>query len=370
MLKRFEVMGFRGFKKRIIFDLSAGSYEFNPSVIKGDFIKNAIIYGKNGSGKSALSIALFDAVFHLTDCRKMKPTYVYPYCNLDSQTDRAEFKYTLVLNGHELEYVYHKRNIDYLIDEELMVDGERVLHYNYEAASASYFNPKYLANLQINLPDNKLSVLKYIKNNTPTGSVQPIHDLVGFFEGMLWYRSLIDGNDFVGFKSQSELIDEVIYRSGKVDEFAAFLRDNGIDYRLSFVENEGSHQLMVKFGESPAVPFASVASTGTKTLELFFAWKVDAFQKITFLLIDEFDAFFHFETSGMIVRALNGISSFQTVLTTHNTNLMDNSLTRPDCCFIISSSGELVPICKATDRVLREGHNLAKMYVKGKFQNI
>lgn len=370
MLKRFEVSGFRGFKRRIILDMMAGSYEFNPSVIKGDFIKNALIYGKNGVGKSAFGIALFDIVHHLTDCRKMNASYLTPYLNLESRTDRAEFKYTFEINGHELEYTYHKRSIDDLLDEKLMMDGERIVEYSYETRTGNYFNEHYLANLQINLPDNKLSVIKYIKNNTPTGSIQPVHDLVRFVEGMLWYRSLTNGNDFVGFNSQTEAIDEFIFSNGLVQDLEEFFRQCDINYNLSILESNGKHFLQVRFGESDPVSFWDVASTGTKALCLFYYWKKAAFGKITFLFIDEFDAFLHFEASAMVLKAINEIGDFQSIVTTHNTSLMDNDLTRPDCCFILSGKGELLPVCRATSRILREGHNIAKMYVNGRFENL
>ena len=51
-------------------------------------------------------------------------------------------------------------------------------------------------------------------------------------------------------------------------------------------------------------------------------------------------------------------------MTSHNTNLMDM---RPDCLFILSRRGRLTALCDATERELREGHNLEKMYIGGEF---
>ena len=58
----------------------------------------------------------------------------------------------------------------------------------------------------------------------------------------------------------------------------------------------------------------------------------------------------------------------QIIMTSHNTNLMTNRLMRPDCLFILSSSGTLTSLCNATQRELREGHNLEKMYISGEFE--
>lgn len=48
--------------------------------------------------------------------------------------------------------------------------------------------------------------------------------------------------------------------------------------------------------------------------------------------------------------------------------LMTNKIMRPDCLFILSSRGTLTALCDATERELREGHNLEKMYIRGEFE--
>ena len=66
MLAKFSVKNYRGFSERIEWDLSTpNNYEFNTEVIKDGIIKNGIIYGPNGSGKTNFGLALFDIVPHL-----------------------------------------------------------------------------------------------------------------------------------------------------------------------------------------------------------------------------------------------------------------------------------------------------------------
>ena len=62
MLKRFEVENFKGFKDRLILDLTARDYKFNEDLAVNGIVNKGIIYGKNGIGKSNLGIALFDIV--------------------------------------------------------------------------------------------------------------------------------------------------------------------------------------------------------------------------------------------------------------------------------------------------------------------
>ena len=66
MLAKFSVKNYRGFSERIEWDLATpNNYEFNTEVIKDGIIKNGIIYGPNGSGKTNFGLALFDIVNHL-----------------------------------------------------------------------------------------------------------------------------------------------------------------------------------------------------------------------------------------------------------------------------------------------------------------
>ena len=86
------------------------------------------------------------------------------------------------------------------------------------------------------------------------------------------------------------------------------------------------------------------------------------------LYMDEFDAFYHYEMSENVIRFLKAkYPECQIIMTTHNTNLMTNRLMRPDSLFILSRRGTLTALCDATERELREGHNLEKMYISGEF---
>ena len=62
MLKKFRVKGFKNFKDEIEFDLTAGGYDFNQEAVKDGIVKNAVVYGPNGCGKSNLGRAIFDIV--------------------------------------------------------------------------------------------------------------------------------------------------------------------------------------------------------------------------------------------------------------------------------------------------------------------
>lgn len=366
MLKRFEVENFKGFKERLIFDLQAREYEFNKNLVVNGIVNKGIIYGKNGIGKSNLGIALFDIVLHLTDKERMNPIYLTEYLNLDSEKPYAEFKYIFMLGDDEVIYEYKKKDAYYLIEESLTINNSRVLFYNYFEKKENFVDKNLVGNLQIELLDNKLSIIKYIYRNTPTNQESPLYKMMIFVENMLWYRGLSEGNTYCGFSNGATILVEGLYNSGKKEEFQKFLADNGLYYNLEWQLANGVHELMAVFPTKKKAPFMSIASTGTKSLFLYFFWSVAAFNKISFLFIDEFDAFFHYESAENIVLRLNANKNFQTLLTSHNTYLMQNKLTRPDCCYIMTQN-KITSLFNSTKKEIREAHNLEKMYINGAF---
>ncbi len=367
MLKRFEVENFKGFDEKLTFDLSAREYSFNKNLVVDGIVNKAIVYGKNGIGKSSLGIAMFDITWHLTDKERMPVIYLQNYINLDTAKPNAVFSYTFQFDDDVVRYEYAKRDPNNLIYEKLFINEENVINYDYFNPSARFVAPSVCGELNISLIDNKLSVVKYIYRNTPTDFNIPLSKMMKFVDNMLWYRSLSEGNTYCGFSNGGSTLVDKLYESGKVRDFERFLKENDLDYTLQFANINGYHELMAIYerGQKMA-PFMTVASTGTKALFLFYVWSISAFDKISFLFIDEFDAFFHYEAAENIVLQLNKARNFQTVLTSHNTYLMQNKLTRPDCCYIMTKN-KITNLFDSTNKEIREAHNLEKMYINGAF---
>ena len=88
-------------------------------------------------------------------------------------------------------------------------------------------------------------------------------------------------------------------------------------------------------------------------------------ENLSFVFIDEFDAFYHYELSEAVVRKLLKMDA-QVIFTSHNTDLLSNDLLRPDCYFELRDN-QIKSFSDRTPKALRQAHNIQKMYKAGAF---
>lgn len=371
MLKRFTVTNFKNFENTVTFSLdSASNYEFNTEVVRGGCIAKGIVFGINGSGKSNLALAIFDIILHLTDKQRSLDKYDN-YLNLNSKKPTADFEYCFNFDGVEVVYRYSKTAPLVLTYESLLINGKEVLNYDY-SLKQGYTSLEGAQNLQLDSAftdeAETLSRVKYVKSNAllkETEENKAFRAFTSFVDKMLMFYSL-DQNRYQGMLIGRIRCSQGIINEGKIKEFEAFLKTQGLDYNLVVVDDpvSGSKAIHCRFGNG-TVPFASVASTGTRSLVIFYYWYL-VMNKASFVYIDEYDAFYHFELSQEIVRLVRSLKDTQVFLSSHNTDLISNELLRPDAYFRIADN-KIRSFDQLTDKELRRAHNLQKMYKAGSF---
>ena len=366
MLKKFSVENFKGFKDKITLDIGTPSnYSFNSEIIENSCITKGIIYGINSCGKSNLGLAIFDIITHLTEKQKLLESYDF-YLNMSGRKSFAEFEYTFVFDGHEVVYKYSKMDVNSLKSESLSIDGKEVIFFDFLTRDGfTLLEGSDTLNASIR-NESPISRVKYVNSNSILSDNvqnQVFKKFIDFVERMLLFYSL-DSRGYEGFMNGSESIAEGIVNSGKVKDFQKFLKENDIDYELYGCEVDGRKAVYCHFDNKDA-DFFKIASTGTRSLALFYYWYI-RMEKASFVFIDEFDAFYHYELSESVQKRLRRISDVQVFTTTHNTDLMSNDLLRPDCYFILENNS-IKAISELTEKELRQAHNLQKMYKAGAF---
>lgn len=366
MLKRFEVKGYKNFKDKFVLDFSdIRDYKFSKKCIKNNLLNNVIIYGKNAVGKTNFGDALFDIKSNFA--RENIMSFIMSdenYINADLLNGFVEFKYVFIFDGVEVCYEYSKKNKFEIIYEKLSIDSDIIFEYdkiksknkvvvnNLELINAETLNWAFM--------DDNISVIGYIINNISLASAPIIEKFYRFVKGM----QLISGNNSgIAHRLCSKIVDEIL-QANKVKEFQNFLNEFGVSEKLTEAILPTGEKILC-FNHNKPVPFINNCSSGTEVLVRLFSW-YSKVTKVTFIYMDEFDAFYHYELAEKVIKLFNDIDSCQIISTSHNTNLLSNKIMRPDCFFILTKE-KLISIVNSTNRELREGHNLEKLYKSGEF---
>ena len=362
MIKRFSVRGFKGFHGLCTVDFSkTRDYDFNKHLLKNGLVNKALLYGKNGSGKSNLGFAMMDIATHMTDNQRSPVNYLYSL-NGDSAEEKIYFEYVFQFGSDEVTYEYEKDGTMALLYERVLVNSQSVFFYNYESnkmeiglKEISSLNKQVLLNR--NIANSALKTIYGYSAHLPSRS--PVKQIYEFANGMLWFRSL-GGYEFMGTTNAIDNVEQYLASSPIIiQSFETFLRSCGLEYCLKAVSDVNGKRLYAEFANH-SYPFFSIASTGTKSLCLYFYWMDKYKDRLTFLYLDEFDAFYHFNLAQAIMANVNSNASYQSIITTHNPYLADNSFMRPDC-YLNMKDGKVQSFADSTNRVIRQGNSLEKM---------
>lgn len=366
MLKKFEVSNYKGFKNNIIWDLSkTRCYSDKKELVKNKISKNSIVYGKNASGKTSLCSSIMDITYHLLDVEKdHTPAYRYSYIGNDNRI--LEFKYLFKFEKNEVLYVYTEENNRELLKEQLFLNGDEVIHHDFINDENNFIKLKEAKNLKTKGLPRRLSILKYIYNNTIIEEKSIIYKIFEFVKGMLYFRSIRETNQYIGYKNGAETLDDIILKNNKLEDFQTFLYGMGVKYTLVPLKlSSGNVVIGAKFENGAVISLSDIASSGTRVLMLFYCWLLE-FDNLTFLIIDEFDAYYHFDVAKKILAIINKYDNLQSMVTTHNVTLLNTDITRPDCAYILDSKG-VINLCDRLEKDIKRNHNIEKMYREGEF---
>ena len=362
MIKRFSVSSFKNFRDTVTIDFSSTrDYDFNKHLIKNGLVNKALLYGKNGCGKSNLGFAIMDIANHLTDNQRNPAHYLFSL-NGDCVSNEMVFRYEFLFGKDEVTYEYSKNEQMALLRESIHVNGKLVFSYNYKTnkmdsslEEISAINREVLRHR--NMANSVIKTIYGFSSLLPEDS--PIKRIYEFANRMLWFRS-VGWYEFMGVTNVIENVEQYIATTpGKLSEFESFLSENGLHFKLEAISDVAGKRIYVSF-QNQKYPFFSIASTGTRSLCLFFYWMDHMKGKLRFLYLDEFDAYYHLNLSQGILKRVNDDPSYQSVITTHNPYLADNAIMRPDC-YLNLKDGKVRSFADSTNRVIRQGNSLEKM---------
>lgn len=371
MLKKFTVKNYKNFKDVISLDFSKiAGYQFNKDCLSMGLIGKMLIYGRNATGKTNFGRALLDIKRLMYDMSRNGEKSVL--INADSRDDTAKFIYEFKFGNDEVIYKYSRFANTDLCDEELSINGNIIFKCDFKNNKFDFQGLNIISAETVNtnrylIQDNDvLPFLRWLINNTSFSYNSVLIKLSEYVNKM---DLITVGNNRI----ESSTIDyskffEDLKNPVHLQNFEDFLNLMGIECKFVLQELPDG-QVELYFAHKKLVPFYSTASSGTLALTNLYQKIVSKAVGSSLVYLDEFDAFYHYEMAEKLISFFKTkYPKCQFIMTSHNTNLMTNKIMRPDCLFILSSRGTLTALCDATERELREGHNLEKMYISGEFE--
>ena len=262
MLSRFSVTNYMGFPEKITWDLSKPhDYAFNTNLVHDGIVKNGIVYGVNGSGKTSLGRALFDIVSLVNN---VNPTDYSKAIYQGAPDSSIDFEYSFIFDGtKKVDYSYSKNSQGQIVKEALFYQGQRIFTKDVNdvyICNEFSVNPSMRKKLAENA--NAVSVLKFIFGSYPLSKNHYIQLLVDFIGSMLWFRCL-DERNYIGIDTGRVYIEDYIIKNGYLDEFARFLKEESGQV-FDFTPTQNDHKVITCKINNYEVPFLSIISIGQK----------------------------------------------------------------------------------------------------------
>lgn len=376
MLTKITLNNFKSFKNTVTIDLTKTNYSILPqNVAENGILKGCIFVGANASGKSTIILAVKLLLDFLFSERNINSGIFL--CMFGDSQDYS-ISYEFLINGEAIEYSFEVDTVKALISEKLFVDGKPLLErmglsaksfiaqasgVNYDETDVGrdtlflrtlYFNTKFTSNSTLKAWMDYLKKSVYINmfdktivsyGNTEVSLIRYLDKsgcrlINGFFDEYNFEQTVEYEHSSKGGRYQVVIGDDE-------NEKAVFFKRKGIEVPIPFAEESLGNQNLLRILPS----ILSVAQNGGM------------------LLIDEFSSGFHNELESLLVRYfMEKANEAQMLFVSHSTNLLSNSILRPDQEYSVEfRRGEGSFVKRFSSEQPRSAQNVEKMYVSGVF---
>ena len=371
MLTKMYLTNFLSFLERTEFDFTSSKYTIlsGTNVAENGILKGALMIGPNASGKSN---ALRGLKF-LINLIKGEGVSVSSYRCYFAKVPITSAEYDFIFSGKKVSYTISYDIKTKNLSERLLVDEKEVLA---REGNIGKLNIGDVSISEENL-DNDTLFLRTASFNTGRFPQEPIlRELMDY----LFNSYYIDGYN------QSALLGKTVIK---------YAEDNGVE-KLNDYLNEFKYDFFVEYGEASSGEGLNIR-LGSGQKSIFFKRKTFPMPSAFFsesqgnqvfadmlpqiirvienpgmLVIDEFGNSLHNKLAEKIVKFfMEKANCSQLYITSHDTNLVSNSVFRPDQINLITfenSKGSKVK--RISVYKPREAQNLEKMYLGGMFEGL
>lgn len=364
------IRNFKCFKNETVFDFQKTNYKILEQNTYGKILKGALFVGDNASGKTTAIQPiklLLDLLFKDQDMELVL------YSCLFSDRKITELKYEFEIDGHDIQYSFSFEGNTFA-EEKLEVDNEVILERLKDNAKL------YLERETVfHEVDNSILFLKRVYFNTKFAGNGTLIGWFAFLRKSVYIDAYLRKTRTYG--GDNLLVNKYIEKHG-ADKLNEFLQKYKFDYAIRYERAIESGRMRFETEDEKMIFFKRkgidillpifMESVGNKTLINILPAVLSAVENGGMLVIDEFSSGFHNKLEELLVKYImkNGEKT-QLFFVSHSTNLLSNSILRPDQIYTVEMAGdEGSYLYRFSEEQPRVAQNLEKMYLSGIFGGI
>lgn len=371
MLTKMYLTNFLSFSERTEFDFTASKYSIldKTNVFNNEILKGALFIGPNASGKSN---ALAGIAFIIKLIKGEGATIDNSRC-LFSKNPTITVEYEFVFSGKKVEYKIEYNIITKSICEKLMIDNVVVLERN---------GTKGVLKIgDTNITDDQLDAetlfLRTASFNTGRFPQEPIlHELMDY----LFNSYFVDGYNQEAHWGKN--IKKYAEEHG-VEKINEYLHEFNYDFFIEYGSESEGNGLKIILGSKGKGVFLKRKSfqvpnvfynesQGNQVFADMLPNLIGVIENPGMLVFDEFGNSLHNKLAERIIRFfMEKSGSSQMFITSHHTNLISNSVFRPDQIDLVTFEGSKgSKVVRLSQFKPREAQNMEKMYLGGMFEGL
>ena len=376
MLTKITLDNFKSFKNRTTIDLTKTNYTILPqNVAESGVLKGCIFVGANASGKSTIILGV-----------KLLLDFLFSERNLNSGIflcmfgDRPHYSlsYEFLIERKTVKYCFEVDSSKNMISEKLWLDDLLLLERMGLSAKSYIAEPNGVNYDETDVGKDTL-FLRTLYFNTKFASNSVLSAWMDYLKNSIYINMF--ARRIISYGNAEVSIAHYLDKSGceSINRFFdEYNFEQNIEYdhsskggKVRFIVGEDDSEKGIFFkrkGIEVPIPFAE-ESLGNRNLLRILPAFLSVIQNGGMLLIDEFSSGFHNELENLMVRYFMEKSDrAQMLFVSHSTNLLSNSILRPDQEYSVEFQNERGSSVKRfSSEQPRSAQNIEKMYVSGVF---
>ena len=376
MLTKITLDNFKSFKSKVTVDLTKTNYAILPqNVADNDVLKGCIFVGANASGKSTIILGvklLLDFLFSERDLNSGI------FLCMFGDSPCYSLTYEFLIENKTINYSFEVDTLKNMISEKLYL-GEHLMLERMGLSAKSYIaQPKGVNYDETDVGKDTL-FLRTLYFNTKFASNPILSAWMEYLKNSIYINMF--ARTIISYGNMDVSVARYLDRQG-CDSINNFFNEYNFEQNIEYEHSSkgGRVQLVVgnvdnekyiffkRKGIEVPIPF-SEESLGNQNLLHILPAFLSVIQKGGMLLIDEFSSGFHNELESLMVRYfMEKANHAQLLFVSHSTNLLSNSILRPDQEYSVEFQNESGSTIKRfSSEQPRSAQNIEKMYVSGVF---